>query len=278
MNVAASPSPPPLSVHGQDAGGPPCTQKVGRYSAEERREKIERYRTKRNQRNFHKKITVMVSGITQSAEMQSQYVCPSNAYVAPIRASLHCSMPAGRRWRTAGPGCRAASRGTPRQRPRRLQATRGRPPQTTAATSTATTATSPPPTATTSSAGKVAKPRHWTTASGGGKRRWPLQLRSGILRAAQRWTDADRVPVPQTTVHAEAVAWRRRLPLVPAGRLSFCCWLGRRHQRIGSKTAGETPAQQPSGLARACGRGLVGVGLVDLETRGGPDVLRRIAK
>ncbi|PWZ17240.1 Zinc finger protein CONSTANS-LIKE 4 [Zea mays] len=57
MNVAASPSPPPLSVHGQDAGGPPCTQKVGRYSAEERREKIERYRTKRNQRNFHKKIT-----------------------------------------------------------------------------------------------------------------------------------------------------------------------------------------------------------------------------
>ncbi|KAF7048589.1 hypothetical protein CFC21_057321 [Triticum aestivum] len=30
---------------------------VGRYSAEERRERIEKYRTKRNQRNFQKKIT-----------------------------------------------------------------------------------------------------------------------------------------------------------------------------------------------------------------------------
>ncbi|XP_034588034.1 uncharacterized protein [Setaria viridis] len=58
MNVSPSPPPPPLSgdTHGQDAGGP-FTQKVGRYSAEERKEKIERYRTKRNQRNFHKKIT-----------------------------------------------------------------------------------------------------------------------------------------------------------------------------------------------------------------------------
>ncbi|XP_066360736.1 GATA transcription factor 25-like [Miscanthus floridulus] len=58
MNVAASPPPPPLSgdPHGQDAGVP-FTQKVGRYSAEERKQKIERYRTKRNQRNFHKKIT-----------------------------------------------------------------------------------------------------------------------------------------------------------------------------------------------------------------------------
>lgn len=32
--------------------------RVGRYNYEERREKIERYRSKRNQRNFHKKITV----------------------------------------------------------------------------------------------------------------------------------------------------------------------------------------------------------------------------
>ncbi|KAH7667733.1 CCT domain-containing protein [Dioscorea alata] len=31
--------------------------KVGRYSAEERKERIERYRSKRNQRNFQKKIT-----------------------------------------------------------------------------------------------------------------------------------------------------------------------------------------------------------------------------
>ncbi|KAF8719523.1 hypothetical protein HU200_024250 [Digitaria exilis] len=58
MNVSPSPPPPPLSgdTHGQDSGGP-FAQKVGRYSAEERKEKIERYRTKRNQRNFHKKIT-----------------------------------------------------------------------------------------------------------------------------------------------------------------------------------------------------------------------------
>ncbi|XP_062181060.1 two-component response regulator-like APRR1 [Phragmites australis] len=57
MNVSPSP-PPPLSgdTHSQDAGGA-FTQKVGRYSAEERKEKIERYRIKRQQRNFHKKIT-----------------------------------------------------------------------------------------------------------------------------------------------------------------------------------------------------------------------------
>ncbi|WOL14069.1 zinc finger protein CONSTANS-LIKE 2-like [Canna indica] len=33
------------------------THRVGRYSAEERKERIERYRSKRNQRNFQKKIT-----------------------------------------------------------------------------------------------------------------------------------------------------------------------------------------------------------------------------
>ncbi|XP_078154593.1 uncharacterized protein LOC144549727 [Carex rostrata] len=33
------------------------TSKVGRYSAEERKERIERYKTKRQQRNFQKKIT-----------------------------------------------------------------------------------------------------------------------------------------------------------------------------------------------------------------------------
>ncbi|KAK3135337.1 hypothetical protein QOZ80_5BG0417750 [Eleusine coracana subsp. coracana] len=55
MNV----SPPPVvagDTYSQDVGGP-FTQKVGRYSAEERKEKIERYRAKRHQRNFHKKIT-----------------------------------------------------------------------------------------------------------------------------------------------------------------------------------------------------------------------------
>uniref|UniRef100_A0A804QN06 Uncharacterized protein n=1 Tax=Zea mays TaxID=4577 RepID=A0A804QN06_MAIZE len=229
----------------------PFAHKIGRYSAEERREKIERYRTKRN---FDKKSR---RSITEDAGGQQAQGA------GPLREE----------WRDGG---RAGF----------LQATRGRPSAAATSTATATAATSSPPppppaaAAATPNAGEVAsKPQqHLTTASGGGKRRWPLQLRSGILRAAQRWTDADRVPVPQITVHAEAVAWRRRLPLVPAGRLSFCCWLGRRHQRIGSKTAGETPAQQPSGLARACGRGLVGVGLVDLETRGGPDVPRRIAK
>ncbi|KAE8789907.1 two-component response regulator-like APRR5 [Hordeum vulgare] len=42
---------------GQDAGGGPFSHKVGRYSAEERRERVERYRLKRHQRNFTKKIT-----------------------------------------------------------------------------------------------------------------------------------------------------------------------------------------------------------------------------
>lgn len=42
---------------GQDAGGGPFSQKVGRYSAEERKERVERYRLKRHQRNFTKKIT-----------------------------------------------------------------------------------------------------------------------------------------------------------------------------------------------------------------------------
>jgi hypothetical protein len=55
-------SPPPRQVAsgdscGQDGGGP-FSQKVERYSAEARKEKIERYRVKRNQRNFNKKITV----------------------------------------------------------------------------------------------------------------------------------------------------------------------------------------------------------------------------
>lgn len=40
---------------GQEGGV--VTGKIGRYSAEERKERIERYRSKRNQRNFQKKIT-----------------------------------------------------------------------------------------------------------------------------------------------------------------------------------------------------------------------------
>ncbi|KAG8054834.1 hypothetical protein GUJ93_ZPchr0001g32372 [Zizania palustris] len=58
MNNGSSP-PRPLAAGdscGQD-GGAPFSQKVGRYSAEERKERIERYRVKRHQRNFNKKIT-----------------------------------------------------------------------------------------------------------------------------------------------------------------------------------------------------------------------------
>ncbi|TVU36728.1 hypothetical protein EJB05_18673, partial [Eragrostis curvula] len=51
-------SSPPRQVDGSgQEGGGPFSQKVGRYSAEERKERIERYRVKRNQRNFNKKIT-----------------------------------------------------------------------------------------------------------------------------------------------------------------------------------------------------------------------------
>ncbi|CAO2166935.1 unnamed protein product [Urochloa humidicola] len=51
-------SPPRAAASGDgQEGGGPFSQKVGRYSAEERKERIERYRVKRNQRNFNKKIT-----------------------------------------------------------------------------------------------------------------------------------------------------------------------------------------------------------------------------
>ncbi|KAG8078414.1 hypothetical protein GUJ93_ZPchr0007g6333 [Zizania palustris] len=57
MNGSSPPRPLPSGDScGQDGGGP-FSQKVGRYSAEERKERIERYRVKRHQRNFNKKIT-----------------------------------------------------------------------------------------------------------------------------------------------------------------------------------------------------------------------------
>ncbi|XP_015692889.2 uncharacterized protein LOC102717433 [Oryza brachyantha] len=59
MNLPPSPPPPPPfsgDICSQEVGGL-FSQKVGRYSAEERKERIERYRVKRHQRNFHKKIT-----------------------------------------------------------------------------------------------------------------------------------------------------------------------------------------------------------------------------
>lgn len=43
---------------GQEGNGS-LPSKVTRYSAEERKERIEKYRSKRNQRNFQKKITVI---------------------------------------------------------------------------------------------------------------------------------------------------------------------------------------------------------------------------
>ncbi|KAJ1286106.1 hypothetical protein BS78_03G327900 [Paspalum vaginatum] len=59
MNGSSPPRPAPAPSAdgcGQEGGGP-FSQKVGRYSAEERKERIERYRVKRHQRNFNKKIT-----------------------------------------------------------------------------------------------------------------------------------------------------------------------------------------------------------------------------
>lgn len=50
----------PGESYGQEGGGGAAAVRVGKYSAEERKERIERYRSKRNQRNFHKKITVCI--------------------------------------------------------------------------------------------------------------------------------------------------------------------------------------------------------------------------
>ena len=52
-------------MNGKQAPGDNCNQegmaipgRVGRCNSEARKKKIEKYRSKRNQRNFHKKITV----------------------------------------------------------------------------------------------------------------------------------------------------------------------------------------------------------------------------
>ncbi|XP_062186693.1 uncharacterized protein LOC133890291 [Phragmites australis] len=57
MNGSSPPRPVPSGDGCSQEGGGLFTQKVGRYSAEERKERIERYRVKRQQRNFNKKIT-----------------------------------------------------------------------------------------------------------------------------------------------------------------------------------------------------------------------------
>jgi hypothetical protein len=59
MNGSSPPRPVPSGDGCGQEGGGPFSQKVGRYSAEERKERIERYRVKRHQRNFNKKITVV---------------------------------------------------------------------------------------------------------------------------------------------------------------------------------------------------------------------------
>jgi hypothetical protein len=59
MNGSSPPRPVPSADGCGQEGGGPFSPKVGRYSAEERKERIERYRVKRHQRNFNKKITVI---------------------------------------------------------------------------------------------------------------------------------------------------------------------------------------------------------------------------
>jgi hypothetical protein len=162
MNV----SPPPTvasETYSQESGGP-FTQKVGRYSAEERKEKIDRYRIKRRQRNFQKKITVMIPTLhkLQCIPCSSQSMPCTASDVPHIWTSF--SMSAGRPWQIADQGYRAALRGMLRWRQRRrlLQALSGRHPNT------ATTVTSPPTVATVMSAcaEKVTRAQ-----LGGGKRR-----------------------------------------------------------------------------------------------------------
>ncbi|XP_074571376.1 uncharacterized protein LOC141827898 [Curcuma longa] len=57
LNSNASPMRRVLSAGDLQISPPGTNHRVGRYSAEERKERIERYRSKRNQRNFRRKIT-----------------------------------------------------------------------------------------------------------------------------------------------------------------------------------------------------------------------------
>jgi hypothetical protein len=152
MNV--SPLPTVASETYSQVSGGPFTQKVGRYSAEERKEKIDRYRIKRRQRNFHKKITVMTPTPhkLQCIPCSSQSMPSTASDVPHIWTSF--SMSAGRPWQIADQGCRAALRGMLRRRQRRTLS--GRHPNT--ATTVATVMTG--------CAEKVARAQ-----LGGGKRR-----------------------------------------------------------------------------------------------------------
>ncbi|KAF0889687.1 hypothetical protein E2562_030165 [Oryza meyeriana var. granulata] len=60
QSLPSSPSMPlrrVVSTGGLEEAEAPRAAAVGRYSAEERRERIDKYRSKRNQRNFDRKIT-----------------------------------------------------------------------------------------------------------------------------------------------------------------------------------------------------------------------------
>jgi hypothetical protein len=72
MNGSSPPRPVPSGDGCGQEGGGPFSQKVGRYSAEERKERIERYRVKRHQRNFNKKITVRIDRISSANALLSR--------------------------------------------------------------------------------------------------------------------------------------------------------------------------------------------------------------
>ena len=72
MNGSSPPRPVPAGDGCGQEGGGPFSQKVGRYSAEERKERIERYRVKRHQRNFNKKITVRIDRVSLANALLSR--------------------------------------------------------------------------------------------------------------------------------------------------------------------------------------------------------------
>lgn len=89
------PTPPPPQFSGDNCSQEvvePFLEKVGRYSTEERKERIERYRTKRQQRNFQKKITVLnPTPHTHNLQMRSvvlptlMHLLLTNTYCLAVR-------------------------------------------------------------------------------------------------------------------------------------------------------------------------------------------------
>ena len=77
--------------------------KVGRYSVEERKDRILRYLKKRNQRNFNKTIKVSISSKSSLSLSPSIY---------SLLIGLLCSMHAGKLWPTGVSGSGGDSQGT----------------------------------------------------------------------------------------------------------------------------------------------------------------------